>query len=505
VKGSPSARENVPVPDGPVVVNLPDPSVAPGYRDSLGSMSEFAVKDFDGSVAVEPREGAGATRAWFTAVRLCDATSELSDDTWEPLREHPPREHDVDRRNTLLGHADKLAQAPQDDLPRQLRALRARVFAHGPELPDFLQGQMPLLFPNLPGGSLWFVRTDEALLARFAFLRAQLALALTPDIPVRRDEFEGLRLLESHSLTHGTDFAGALEVPTLIFSPAVTGLVMSCPPHALVLFFGAGLELRQDVEESFNRLFTPRVLERHLTWTNPSFFQELPGDEVEQLLPWWVDRLNVLYSHAADPTRFATQLGAHDPSAQTAWHLTMERVLADVVLLLADPNAPDLVRSQLAFDLLDKCESLLGYSQSGPGFKELLRRSKTVRRLNACWDTLPEELRRRYRTHTRAVFDSFYEDIRENTLGHRVTRRGVLVSRRQGERPAPMSMDEYASSMMRVIRNTAHGLARPLRGDTSLLLATNGGSVPTQLSDVAALVAFGLAADADKLCRGSWW
>src|SRR5437763_11364 len=82
--------------------------------------------------------------------------------------------------------------------PRQLRGLRARVFALGSELPAFLHGQMPILFSRLPAGSLWYVATDPVLLGRFAFLRSQLALRLTPDIPMNPEEFEGLRLLDAH-------------------------------------------------------------------------------------------------------------------------------------------------------------------------------------------------------------------------------------------------------------------------------------------------------------------
>ena len=206
-------------------------------------MSEFQVESFGQSVTVQPREGGGTVREWFTAYRLCDDTTELTDVTWEPLRRHPAREHPEDRRNRLLAYAETLAAAPPEDLTRQLHSLEARVFALGPDLPSFLQQQMPRLFPQLPGGSLWYVATDEVLLARFAFLRSQLALTLTPDIRVDQTEFEGLNLLGAHSYSQGTDVSSLLTLPTLIFSPALTAFVMSHPPHALVLFFGSNLEL----------------------------------------------------------------------------------------------------------------------------------------------------------------------------------------------------------------------------------------------------------------------
>jgi hypothetical protein len=489
----------------PVVITLPDPEDAPGFKASLSDMSEFRVQDFGTSAAVEPREGHLTTRDWFTAYRLCDDQTVLSSETWEPLRQLPPRAHPTARRDRLLAIADRLAQSAPEDLPRQLAAFRARVFALGPDLPEFLQEQMTRLFPTLPQASLWFVSTDETLLARFAFLRTQLALTLTPDIRVNREEFEGLRLLGAHSLTDGTNFASVFQLPLLIFSPAVMGFVMSCPPHALVLFFGANLELRRNPEEDFNDLFRPRVHDRPMKWGDPPFWEDVSQADAEVLLPWWVARMNVLFSHASDPTRFADSFGRHDPGAQTAWHLTLERALADASLLLSDPNQADIIRSQIAFDLLDKCESLLGYSRSGPGFKELLRRSGTVRRLNRCWEDLPGGLPRHFRRHTRRVFDAMYEDVREHALANRRTKRGMLVAADDPLVPRPLSMEGYVSQLMRTARNSAHGLARPLRGAEGLLTATHDGEIPTQLSDVAALVLFGLVAGAEDLCAGQWW
>jgi hypothetical protein len=468
-------------------------------------MSQFVVHDFGTSVAVAPREGAGETRQWFTAYRLCDGEIELNDDTWEPLRCHRSREHDPGGVERLNAYADELVEAPPDDLARQLHGLQTRVFALGnDELPGFLQGQMSRLFPLIPGASLWYVATDETLLGRFTMLRSQLALTLTPDIPVDRDEFEGLLALGAHSLTGGVNFAALFAAPTLVFSPAVRALVLPRPPHALVLFFGANVELRRKPEDAFSDIFRPGLLSR-AAWTDEVFWDAVPHSDVEALLPWWAGRMDVLFSHAADPTRFHDALGRHLPGAQTAWHLTLERALADVTLLLADPNQAGITRMQIAFDLLDKCESLLGYSKSGPGFKALLRRSKAVPRLNEAWKGLPGGLERRFRRHTRAAFDTFYADIREHALRHRRTKNGMLVATEDPARPRPMSMDDYVARLVREVRNSAHGLSRQMRGPVGLLVGTHDGALPTQLNDIAILVFFALVADAEKLCAGDWW
>lgn len=490
---------------GPVVINLPPREQAPAYRNSLSQLGDLVVQDFESSVVVAPREGAGATREFFNAVRLCGDGDALTDATWEPLREHPPRDHDQARAERLVKWAQDDVAADPTNMWRLLRSLRACVFVLGSHLPEFLQRQMPLLFETFPGASLWFVSVDPVLLARLSFLRTQVALALTPDITLSGEEFEGLRLLEAHSLTTGTEFGSVHAPPLLAFSPGVVGLPLSAPPHALVLVLGQTLDLRKPEGPSWADLFRPRTLDRPETWNDPEFWDGLDFTEVEALLPWWVERLNILYSHASDPTQFHDEVARHDAAAQTAWFLTLERMLADGILLLSDMKAAGAVRMQLAFDLLDKAEALLKYQESGAGFKDLLRRSKTVPRLKQSWNSLPGGLAGRFQNHTQLAFDLMYEDIREHALATRRTKRGMLVARSATSSPTPMPMDEYVPELVRGVRNSAHGLARLLRAEDALLLGTHQGRMPSQLADVAALAMFGLVADADRLCAGTWW
>lgn len=65
----------------------------------------------------------------------------------------------------------------------------------------------------------------------------------------------------------------------------------------------------------------------------------------------------------------------------------MERLIGDALSLLAEPQATELDRIQLAFDLLDKAESLLGYTrrETGKGFEGLLRRGQS-RSSTARWE-----------------------------------------------------------------------------------------------------------------------
>lgn len=489
----------------PVVINLPSAAQAPTYRNSLSQLMEFVVQDYGASATVSPREGAGATRAFFTAHRLCGDGDVPTDAAWQPLRDHPPRNHDAKRAREMVKWAENYVAVNPTSAQRVLRALRAGVMVLGTNLPEFLQQQTPALFGDFPGASLWFVSTDPVLLARFTFLRTQLSLQMTPDVPLSGPDFDGLRLLSAHSLTTGIDVGYVHAPPLLAFSPGVVAFPMSCPPHALVLFLGQTLDLRKPEQPSWSEIYRPRTLDRPDVWEDPDFWENLDYVDVEALLPWWVERLNTLYSHATDPTRFQDSYGRHDVSAQAAWFLTLERMLSDGILLLSDAKAGAVVHMQLAFDLLDKAEALLGYEESGAGFKDLLRRGKIVPRLKRAWANLPPGLVDRFCDHTERVFDSMYDDIRKYALPHRRTKNGMRVARCDPARPTPMTMDEYVPELVREVRNSSHGFNQLLSESRGLLVATHEGRLPPQLPDVAGLVMLGLIADADKLCQGTWW
>lgn len=219
-----------------------------------------------------------------------------------------------------------------------------------------------------------------------------------------------------------------------------------------------------------------------------------------------------VFSHALDPTRWTRDaegdLPCLDVESQTAWFVSLERLIADGTFLLGQPSAPDLARVQVAFDLLDKAEALIGYgkSRSGKGFEALLKRRYAVRRLNAAWETMPPPLAKRFRERTRVSFEALYSRVRENSAPPRRTRNGMkLHHREQPERLESWSMDDYVSGLSRAVRNSSHGLFEMLRdGDDRHLLATNTGDIPRELTEIAALVMFGLVADAEKLCDGTW-
>ncbi|MGB7160165.1 MAG: hypothetical protein WBD40_19010 [Tepidisphaeraceae bacterium] len=506
------------LPDG-VAVHLPDASIGPGYRDSLAGQSDFSVEDVgDRVVVVAPREGAGVVRDYLRLDFLCDRSTDLDDiGVFESVRNRPPqtnRRMDVQR---LQRELQRLSASAGDNLAAELAAVNlatARAAQQG-ELAAYLRQQAAQTFEDIPSSSWWYLSMDPVMLRRAAFFRTQLGMTLAPDLLHDSRERTYLRGFGGLTMSNGVNFTELVAPALLAFSPVSTGILLTALPHAVVLMTGTPMELRVPWPATPQQLFEPRMLSDQGPRASTSFYERLTATEAHELLEWWVGRLNVVFSHALDPTRWVHGVDASgvgsaflDVESQTAWLVSLERLVADGTFLLGQPSAPDLARVQVAFDLLDKAEALIGYGRdrSGKGFEALLKRRYVVRRLNAAWETMPPSLARRFRDHTKALFDTLYSRVRENSAPPRLTKNGIKLARRNDpSRLDSWSMDDYVAALSRAVRNSSHGLLEMLReGDDRYLLATNTGDIPQELTEVAALVMFGLIADAEKLCDGTW-
>lgn len=491
-------------------IRLPDPALVPALRQSLEQAAEFTVVDLaDNVVDIAPVEGAGATRAFLRAHRLCDVNTQISPEVWAPLTEHRGYEGNPAARQRLLQEAARLAQI--DSGPAMLQAIESAVagFAND-ELPVWLEQQLPRLFQLFPQGSLWLVSVDSVLLSRLTMLGGTFVLALTPDFPLDPNNVRGFDTLDEHSLTRGVAYGNALDPALLAFSPGAVGYAFDRQPHALVLLFGFDAELREPPPRSLSSLYEPDVFEnfRDEPWDDPAFRDQLSAGDIESFFEWWVSRLNVFYSYASDPTRFVGDDDFNQPTAQRAWFLTFERMLADATLVLAAPQLAALARMAAAFDFLDKAEALLGYGRDGAGggFERLLRRSETTRRLEQAWAvSLPLRLRPRFQAHVEALFTSVYEGIHAHALEFRRTRAGVMVGRERDDRLINRPLETYVPELVRATRNSSHGFLEALTGRDRFLLATTDGHVPRSLADLISFLIFGFAADAEAVCARTWF
>ena len=513
-----------------VTVPLPPAEKAPEFRDSFTSRAGMRVREVaEGWLAVAPAEGAGQVYPYFALERLADGSTTISDEVWAPLLSNQPLHAEVEFapsigvggtpepawRERLLKWAEEIYDAERPEagfasVSAQLRALPLE------QVPPFLSAHARQLLASYPDGSFWFMRTDHLLVRRLAMQRALLAMALMPDVLDENDPVErtlpALRTLQEHSLTRALEFGRLFDPLLLAFSPATLGFVFDWMPHALVFVTGISGSMVRKYPATPWAIYEPNLQgPGRLDWKDIDFVQDLPPGQIESLLQWWVARMNVVYSHLTDPTRFGDAVARHSPELQTAWLLTFERMLADFLLVQSGFQGAELARQQSAFDLLDKAEALLGFGKngSGKGFERLLRRQSMLARLDQVWERLPLQLRPRFRAHTRRLYDDIYAHARKHAYEHRLTSGGVKVLNDRGQLEG-LSLESYVPQLVRAIRNSAHGFIEVLTGEQHqtrrdrALLATHDGKLPPQLGDLATLLAFALVADFERVAEGTW-
>jgi hypothetical protein len=506
-----------------VVVELPPPDRAPGIRDGIRDRAQWSLTEITtGFGLVEPFEGAGAVFPYFTAIKLCEAGTTLTDETWEPVidagggapdegfRTMPHGEPNPEWRERLLEWAEKTGESGRRG--SDLSAVSA-TFAALPEdaVAGYLQQQIPLLFEGNPNGSLWLFKVDPRFPRRLALLRVLLALNTIPDfLDATNKDLPQIRTLQEHTLTSGIR-CDALVAPLLLaIPPTAMGFTFARMPHALVFLFGHPTSILEPQPPTFASLYAPTLHDSQagFHWKESDFYERVNPADVETLFQWWVTRLNVIYSFALDPTNFDDGHGRFDVKAQTVWFLTFERLLADALSIAAAPQSPALARVETAFDLLDKAESLLGYNRanSGQGFKRLLRRDEMVPRLDAIWNRrLPVQLRMRFSAHTRFLYDRVYDHVREHAYDFRATANGINVWSSSQGKLIEWQLDQFVPDLVRAVRNSAHGLMEVFnKAAEKDVVVAHDGEMPPELPSLAALIALAMVADAERLCARTW-
>lgn len=495
------------------------PKYERGLRISLAGGAEFDVEDLGlGRVAVEPREGAGTVRKYFGAHKVADARTDVAqDEPWSFLAVSPPAgKPPIEIPPAMHGIWQELQES--DELSALVQRMSiATAMTEIEHIPGIFRKELPALFERYPNGSLWYVGVDPVLVKRLAGMRIALQLQVAPDGPFGPDR-DGVTFFGAHQLTGGLTFIEAVKPILLTFSPVVCGFAMNALPGGFIFLFGSfGNEQDLRSPRAPGRLdgsFYPAVN------THPSApgikvpMAQLGIGEVEALLAWWTTRLNILYSHAADPTRFALPSGDHDVISQAAWFFTFERMLADFGALGAAVNSPGLLRMQGAFDALDKASSLIAGADGNDvaSFKRLLRRKQALPRIERAFDCMPVQSRQRFKEWAGTAYDRLYDDIRAQTMRVRITSddRGVSVGQTIATDLRVEPWDDYVADLLREARNASHGLMQILtetparKRPRRLLLATNQGEVPASLYEVTRVALFALMSDAGALCDRDW-
>jgi hypothetical protein len=425
---------------------------------------------------------------------------------WRVLSEHPRFEHDVPQMEQAIAEINRAAgeETPQG----MLWAVGLLLLVTGnDDLRPTLEPQLDGLWKSIPQLTLWLVTGEPAFTARMSLSQLLFQFQHTPDLDLPTLMADERRSLAAQSLTNRVSTADIVQPIFLTFSPAATGFAAQWAPHTIALDFGAAVELRVKPPASLSAVYEPRVLSAPVDLDGrEAWFNSIPKEQLATLFAWWISRLNLLYGIITDPTRFPNKRGEYDSAAQLAFRLTVERVLADLRIVNASPQAPALTRLGATFDLLDKLETLLGYGPQsssqfgrawapGRGFVRLLNRRLTLPMMQRVFESMPSTLASVFKKRAKSLFDAVYDEVVEGVLRGRLAEDGVRVGS-SSIREIPR--DTYVGTLVRAVRNSSHGLLQAHRTEAEVA-ATHTGALPDTLPELVPLIALALLADPERL------
>jgi hypothetical protein len=431
---------------------------------------------------------------------------------WKALERFPRYDYETEYRDQAL--ADVKRMAGMHTAEGVIGALSLRLLvASNEEVRALLNAELEGIFAAFPASTLWMLSVDARLLSRVSLTYIRFQQATTPDLRLGAEGDGFQRSLRAQSSTQGVNFADVVQPIFLSFAPAATGFAFAWPPHSLLLEYGAVVDLRRPRPATIGSLYESRALspqakdEKRSQWVN-----SIPKASLGSLLGWWIDRIDMSYTIATDPTRFTTAAGIHDASAQLGYMLTIERALDDIRTLGATPQSSSLMRLTIAFDLLDKLETLLGYGPrsaridrsmaSGRGFERLLNRAETLPAVHRTFESMPITIRSRFVDRASALFDDVYAETQEGVLRSRLKPTGVEVGTAE---LALLSWNKYVGKLVRSVRNSSHGLLDQLVSSQVRVAATHTGALPALLPDLVMMIGLAVIGDPGRLWARSFW
>ncbi|MGH2911640.1 MAG: hypothetical protein ACRDJ3_04110 [Solirubrobacteraceae bacterium] len=492
-----------------VTIRLRAGSSAQNFQKAMAEMAALAVTFPNAETAIVEMEDAPKL---LDAHRLASRGESL-DRMWDILAAHPRYDHETKHKQRAIEEINRAADLQTREGMLYAFGLLMLVTSNA-ELRTTLEPQLEGLWKSLPEATLWLVTAEEPLLPRLGMSQLLFQFEHTPDLDVAALMSDSRRSLEAQSLTNRIATSDIVQPIFLAFSPAATGFAMPWLPHTLAIEFGAVADLRRQYPVSLNAIYEPRVLSPPVNLEGGNvWINSIPKTSLGTLLAWWVSRLDLLYAIITDPTRFSTSDGDFDSGAQLAFRLTVERVLADLRVLNASPQVPALARLGTTFDLLDKLETLLGYGpkaarkfgrewRSGNGFRRLLDRREALPLMERGFSNMPSQLGSRFAARASELFDTTYQEIEGGVLHGRLAEDGIRVGRIDQD---TMSIDDYAGSVVRAVRNSSHGLLDQLAGPDAEVAATHAGALPETLSELVGLIAWALLSDPERLWSMQVW
>ncbi len=348
------------------------------------------------------------------------------------------------------------------------------------------------LLKVLPSAALWLVQIDPLVNHRLTAVKGLVAVARTPELFKRATGPATGPVFQSASGQLNSLLLGAEYLIQSALSVAAPFVIGSGTPRAgglLVVLYDEPLDGRDGIVPG-SLLATAGTAgfasAGVVGWTSPP----VTSGGIDAWFTWYIESLNSLVGEILDPRPYADAAGVYQPSEHLALLLTIERLFASIVNVLAQTGREEYVAKVLAFSALDCLESLPGH----PDRVSLLPASSARSSLDILTTAIPIismgliERLAAVPDNLKAIADGFFQPSSR--------RPGEICIRSKDGVHGWVGEDLAVASYLNLVRNGTHGynkfVGSPREED---LLLGHDGTLPRDVADIPVLHGLRLLVD----------
>lgn len=391
-------------------------------------------------------------------------------------------ERAVRLRQTLLErHPTEVVQA--------LAGFRALVVGteEAKDLPPVLAGATAGLREAVfPDAAMYLIENTERLGRRYGIARAMLHVGERPPEPTGEGETfsSSLKLMEDINIGLGA----YLEPLVTSLSPHVWATTAPRLGGVMIFTFGRAVEPRPLLD-----LDLLALSERSAQIEPLKEAREVTAPAFRAALRWWVERLDLVFSHLTQPTNYVVDGQYHPPSAVERL-LTFEQLCRSVQVIGSSRDGH--ARRLALFHTLD---SLAGLNR-----KLTRERATTLSAMEALVADLevhiPEEAQPALLPRARAAVEALRGVQAGFFMPSRLRDGGVLLPDKNGV-DVVLPLAAAAREWLAALRNSQHGMDKTPTARTRALLAAHTGALDPRITDLAWLALLEVLAHPELLIR----
>lgn len=461
----------------PVLVHVPA-WFSGGNPEGIAPLAQWkieATSEGEGWLAQNREAERGRPPQHFTIVKL-GGKGELQETGFSRLCELTPFDQYTTTNywNQAVGYYERLAEKYPGKLEAVMTSAKTLLVAvhRAVDLPrTALQIMRDMVRPSLTEADMFLVKVDLGFSSRLSVPRALLRNLVEKPV----EDPNHLTFQTSQQIIADTYIGMVPFIECLLtsLSPFVWGISVGRAGGVIMITFGASLGGRGEIPGSLLDLS-----EKAAPADPPPRWEPVTErSDFKRAIEWWMSRLDLLFSHLTEPGNCARE-EVYDPRTAHERIITAVQIFRSCHTLATTRDQH--TRQLLLYNVLDQLVGL----NARAGWDTTTKARSVHKKLVQIRSRMPADVQRVLLPRAVAAAEALSRLGDGFFAPELVNDAGILLPDSSGGQ-VRTTLENAASSWLRVMRNSAHGFEKQITDRQRTLLAAHSADIPTELPDLA--------------------